>query len=47
MGADEHRLKTLGDFIKSCRARLTPDNVGLPSGYTRRRTSGLAGVSTT
>ncbi|WP_127529324.1 MmyB family transcriptional regulator [Paenibacillus kobensis] len=35
MGTDGHRLKALGDFIKSCRTRLTPDNVGLPSGYTR------------
>ncbi|MFC5402656.1 helix-turn-helix transcriptional regulator [Cohnella soli] len=55
MTADEPRLKALGEFIKSCRARLTPDRVGLPFGHTRRRLSGLrrdevaelAGVSTT
>jgi transcriptional regulator with XRE-family HTH domain len=55
MSANEHRLKALGNFIKSCRAKLTPDSVGLPSGYNRRRIPGLrreevaqlAGVSTT
>jgi transcriptional regulator with XRE-family HTH domain len=55
MNVNKHRLKALGNFIKSCRAKLTPDNVGLPPGYNRRRIPGLrreevaqlAGVSTT
>ncbi|WP_248929168.1 helix-turn-helix transcriptional regulator [Paenibacillus hamazuiensis] len=55
MSSQEQRLKALGNYLKSCRARLTPGSVGLPPGYTRRKTPGLrreevaqlAGVSTT
>jgi len=50
---DAHR-KQLSEFLKNCRQRLTPDELGLPSGG-RRRTPGLrredvaalAGVSVT
>jgi transcriptional regulator with XRE-family HTH domain len=50
---DAHR-KQLSEFLKSCRQRLTPEELGLPSGG-RRRTPGLrredvaalAGVSVT
>lgn len=39
-----HSLKRtrneLGEFLKACRARLTPADVGLPNG-SRRRTPGL------
>jgi transcriptional regulator with XRE-family HTH domain len=49
-----HERKTLGDFLKTRRARLQPEDVGLPPGQ-RRRTPGLrreevamlAGVSVT
>jgi len=34
------RRAALGDFLRSVRARISPDSVGLPSG-TRRRTPGL------
>lgn len=34
------RRRALGDFLRSVRARITPESVGLPSG-TRRRTPGL------
>jgi transcriptional regulator with XRE-family HTH domain len=36
----ESRLKEFGNFLRSRRARLTPAQVGLPSGF-RRRTPGL------
>ncbi len=50
----ERRRAELADFLRKCRARLTPDAVGLPNGG-RRRTPGLrreevahlAGVGTT
>jgi transcriptional regulator with XRE-family HTH domain len=55
VNAHEQRLKALGNYIKSNRAKRSPDSVGLPPGYNRRRTPGLrreevaqlAGVSTT
>lgn len=34
------RRKTLGDFLRSARARVSPESVGLPAGG-RRRTPGL------
>ncbi|WCN37647.1 helix-turn-helix transcriptional regulator [Aneurinibacillus uraniidurans] len=37
---DEVRHKELGEFLKTRRARLLPEQVGLPSG-SRRRTTGL------
>ncbi|MBW4625747.1 MAG: helix-turn-helix transcriptional regulator [Brasilonema octagenarum HA4186-MV1] len=37
---DKQRRRELGDFLKTRRARLSPNNVGLPEG-TRRRTPGL------
>lgn len=37
---DSLRRKTLGDFLRSARARVQPESVGLPSGQ-RRRTPGL------
>lgn len=48
------RQKELGDFLKSRRARLSPDAIGLPNGF-RRRAKGLrreevaqrAGIGTT
>ncbi len=36
----EYRLQELGDFLRTRRARLTPDEVGLPQG-SRRKTPGL------
>jgi transcriptional regulator with XRE-family HTH domain len=36
----DHRLHELGDFLRTRRARLTPEEVGLPKG-TRRKTPGL------
>src|SRR6202142_3020816 len=36
----EYRLQELGDFLRTRRARLTPEAVGLPRG-SRRRTPGL------
>ena len=36
----DHRLQELGDFLRTRRARLTPEEVGLPKG-TRRKTPGL------
>src|SRR5919109_552367 len=36
----EHRLQELGDFLRTRRARLTPEDVGLPRG-SRRRAPGL------
>ncbi|OXM83088.1 transcriptional regulator [Paenibacillus rigui] len=49
------RAKTLGDYLKSRRARLQPEQAGLPRSYGQRRTPGLrreevailAGVSAT
>ena len=38
--ADSARRKALGDFLRSARARVQPDMVGLPAGQ-RRRTPGL------
>jgi transcriptional regulator with XRE-family HTH domain len=54
VNAHELRLKALGNYIKSCRAKRSPSSVGLPPGYNQRRTPGLrreevaqlAGVST-
>lgn len=40
MATNKPHLKELADFLKTRRARLTPMDVGLPSG-TRRRTPGL------
>lgn len=37
---DTARRKAMGDFLRSARARVQPDMVGLPAG-TRRRTPGL------
>ncbi|GCE21219.1 hypothetical protein KDK_50190 [Dictyobacter kobayashii] len=36
----EYRLQELGDFLRTRRARLTPEDVGLPRG-SRRKTPGL------
>jgi len=36
----DHRLQELGDFLRTRRARLTPEDVGLPKG-SRRKTPGL------
>lgn len=36
----DHRRQELGDFLRTRRARLTPEEVGLPKG-TRRKTPGL------
>ena len=36
----DHRLQELGDFLRTRRARLTPEEVGLPRG-SRRKTPGL------
>ena len=36
----EHRLQELGDFLRTRRARLAPEDVGLPRG-SRRKTPGL------
>ncbi|HEV2659371.1 MAG TPA: helix-turn-helix transcriptional regulator [Ktedonobacteraceae bacterium] len=36
----DHRLQELGDFLRTRRARLTPEDVGLPRG-SRRKTPGL------
>ena len=36
----DHRLHELGDFLRTRRARLTPEEVGLPRG-SRRKTPGL------
>lgn len=52
--SDQQRLQELADFLRSRRARLSPDAIGLPTG-SRRRTPGLrreevaqlANVSTT
>ncbi|HEY9281086.1 MAG TPA: helix-turn-helix domain-containing protein, partial [Eoetvoesiella sp.] len=38
--ASSARRRALGDFLRSVRARVTPDSVGLPPG-SRRRTPGL------
>lgn len=38
--ASSVRRRALGDFLRSVRARVTPDSVGLPPGH-RRRTPGL------
>lgn len=40
MAEDRERYKELGDFLKTRRKRLTPEQVGLPKGQ-RRRTLGL------
>ena len=34
------KLRALGDLLKACRGRLSPADVGLPTGF-RRQTSGL------
>ncbi|QWU16175.1 Helix-turn-helix domain-containing protein [Paenibacillus sophorae] len=55
MDSHEHRLKALGNYLKSRRSHLTPSVTGLPDGQHKRRTVGLkreevallAGVSTT
>ncbi|WP_426450344.1 hypothetical protein ACP26L_35610 [Paenibacillus sp. S-38] len=55
MDRHQYRLKGLGDYLKSRRARLTPRDTGLPDSHSKRRTAGLkreeaallAGVSTT
>lgn len=39
----DHRLQELGNFLRTRRARLTPEEVGLPKG-TRRKTPGLRRV---
>src|SRR5690606_27178131 len=38
--AEAARRKAMGDFLRSARARVLPEMVGLPAG-TRRRTPGL------
>lgn len=38
---EEDRRRALGDFLRSRRAGLSPDDVGLSSGGTRRRAPGL------
>jgi hypothetical protein len=38
--SDEIRRKELGEFLKIKRAKILPEQVGLPSGL-RRRTPGL------
>src|SRR5215469_6156810 len=40
MPATESRRRTLGDFLRTHRERLSPANLGLPTGQ-RRRTPGL------
>jgi len=40
LGNDRERYKELGDFLKTRRKRLSPEQVGLPAGQ-RRRTEGL------
>lgn len=40
MNNQKQRYKELGDFLKSCRAKILPSQVGLPEGI-RRRTPGL------
>jgi hypothetical protein len=40
-GARESRRRELGTFLRAQRARLTPSDVGLPSGPGHRRTPGL------
>ncbi|WP_223066297.1 helix-turn-helix transcriptional regulator [Paenibacillus caui] len=55
MSTDSSRLKVLGEFLKSRRERLQPEQVGIQGSYGRRRTPGLrreevailAGVSAT
>ncbi|MGQ7887212.1 helix-turn-helix transcriptional regulator [Paenibacillus sp. WC2504] len=55
MGADNNKLKVLGDYLKSRRERLHPEQAGFQHSYGRRRTPGLrreevailAGVSAT
>src|SRR3546814_6811613 len=52
---DESRRERLGAFLRAHRARLVPEQVGLPAAGGRRRTPGLrreevaqlAGISTT
>jgi len=39
-GSERHRREALAEFLRTRRERLTPDDVGLPSGG-RRRTPGL------
>src|SRR5215472_16882529 len=40
MSATDSRRRTLGDFLRTHRERLSPANLGLPTGQ-RRRTPGL------
>ncbi|WP_274648800.1 helix-turn-helix transcriptional regulator [Paenibacillus humicola] len=55
MSTESGRLKVLGDFLKSRRERLQPEQAGISGSYGRRRTPGLrreevavlAGVSVT
>lgn len=55
MSMESSRLKVLGDFLKSRRERLQPEQAGIPNSFGRRRTPGLrreevailAGVSAT
>lgn len=41
MTADNNRLKVLGEFLKSRRDRLHPEQAGIQNSYGRRRTPGL------
>ncbi|AFC30687.1 hypothetical protein PM3016_3882 [Paenibacillus mucilaginosus 3016] len=36
-----HQRKAIGEFLKTRRSGLSPKQMGLPEGYTRRRTPGL------
>lgn len=55
MGSDSSRFKVLGDYLRSRRNRLQPEQAGLSGSYNQRRTPGLrreevallAGVSAT
>lgn len=38
---ENSRAKTLGDYLKSRRSRLQPEQVGLKVSYNQRRTPGL------
>ncbi|GAA1403850.1 helix-turn-helix domain-containing protein [Catellatospora coxensis] len=41
MGRREEAGTALGDFLRACRSRVRPDEVGLPEGSRSRRVSGL------
>ncbi|MEJ9161624.1 hypothetical protein [Paenibacillus graminis] len=41
MGSDSSRFKVLGDYLRSRRNRLQPQQAGLSGSYNQRRTPGL------